>query len=52
MFDIFFKDGVTSFAYHIEFGASERTLENKEVDEVMGKIVAGLEKELGLEIRK
>lgn len=52
MFDVFFKDGVTSFAYHIEFGASERTLENKEVDEVMGRIVAGLEKELGLEIRK
>ena len=52
MFDVFFKDGVTSFAYHIEFGAPERTLENKEVDEVMGKIVAGLEKELGLEIRK
>ncbi len=52
MFDVFFKDGVTSFAYHIEFGASERTLENVEVDEVMGKIVVGLEKELGLEIRK
>ena len=52
MFDVFFKDKQTSFAYHIEFGASDRTLENKEVDEVMGKIVAGLEKELGLEIRK
>jgi len=52
MFDVFFKDGATSFAYHIEFGASERTLENIEVDEVMGRIVAGLEKELGLEIRK
>ncbi|MDO9231261.1 MAG: phenylalanine--tRNA ligase subunit beta [bacterium] len=52
MFDVFFKDGVTSFAYHIEFGAPERTLENKEVDEVMEKIVVGLEKELGLEIRK
>ena len=52
MFDAFFKDGVTSFAYHIEFGAPERTLENVKVDEVMGKIVAGLEKELGLEIRK
>ncbi|MFZ2193377.1 MAG: phenylalanine--tRNA ligase subunit beta [Candidatus Moraniibacteriota bacterium] len=52
MFDVFFKDGQTSFAYHIEFGASERTLENVEVDEVIGKIVLGLEKELGLEIRK
>ncbi len=52
MFDVFFKDGVTSFAYHIEFGASERTLENKEADEVMGKIVSSLEKELKLEIRK
>ncbi|MFZ2975874.1 MAG: phenylalanine--tRNA ligase subunit beta [Candidatus Moraniibacteriota bacterium] len=52
MFDVFFKDGQTSFAYHIEFGALERTLENVEVDEVMGEIVLGLEKELGLEIRK
>jgi phenylalanyl-tRNA synthetase beta chain len=52
MFDVFFKDGVTSFAYHIEFGKSERTLENVEIDEVMEKIVLGLEKELNLEIRK
>ncbi|PIU08131.1 MAG: phenylalanine--tRNA ligase subunit beta [Candidatus Moranbacteria bacterium CG08_land_8_20_14_0_20_34_16] len=52
MFDVFFKDGVTSFAYHIEFGSSERTLESKEVDDLMERIVAGLEKELGVEIRK
>ena len=52
MFDVFFKDGVTSFAYHIEFGSSERTLESKEIDDLMGRIVAGLEKELGVEIRK
>ena len=52
MFDVFFKDKQTSLAYHIEFGDSERTLENKEVDEVMAKIINGLEKDLKLEVRK
>ena len=52
LFDVFKKDNQTSFAYHVEFGVSERTLESREVDEVMEKVIVGLEKELGLEIRK
>jgi phenylalanyl-tRNA synthetase beta chain len=52
LFDIFQKENKTSLAYHLEFGASERTLENKEIDEIMGKIIRGLEKELKVEIRK
>ena len=52
MFDVFKKDNQTSFAYHIEFGASERTLESREVDEVMEKVITDLEKELKVEVRK
>lgn len=51
LFDTFQKDGTTSHAFHINLGAG-RTLEGKEVDEVMGKIIERLEKELKVEIRK
>jgi phenylalanyl-tRNA synthetase beta chain len=52
LFDSFKKDGKASLAYHLEFGADDRTLESAEIDEVMGKITSGLEKELEVEIRK
>ncbi|HCP08481.1 MAG TPA: phenylalanine--tRNA ligase subunit beta [Candidatus Moranbacteria bacterium] len=51
LFDVFEKDGKTSFAFHIEFGA-DRTLESKEVDETMQKIISALESNLKLEVRK
>ena len=51
LFDTFQKDNTTSHAFHIHLGA-DRTLEGKEVDEIMGKIISGLEKELKVEIRK
>jgi phenylalanyl-tRNA synthetase beta chain len=52
LFDIFEKDNKKSLAFHIEFGKDDRTLESKEVDEAMEKIVSRLEKELKVEIRK
>ncbi|HLN19115.1 MAG TPA: phenylalanine--tRNA ligase subunit beta, partial [Patescibacteria group bacterium] len=51
LFDTFQKDGVTSHAFHINLGA-DRTLEGKEVDEIVQKIISELEKELNLEVRK
>ncbi|MFA7209142.1 MAG: phenylalanine--tRNA ligase subunit beta [Parcubacteria group bacterium] len=52
LFDIFRKEEKNSFAFHIELGAADRTLESAEIDAVMAEIIASLEKELGAEIRK
>ncbi|NTU66773.1 MAG: phenylalanine--tRNA ligase subunit beta [Candidatus Moranbacteria bacterium] len=52
LFDIFAKDGSNSFAFHIDLGSNERTLESKDVDRVMEKITTSLEKEIGAEVRK
>lgn len=51
LFDTFQKDGVTSHAFHINFGAN-RTLERKEVEDVIQKVISGLKKELQVGIRK
>ena len=51
LFDTFQKEGATSHAFHIHLG-TDRTLEGKEVEEIMQKIISGLEKELKMEIRK
>ena len=53
LFDIFdFADGSSSYAFHIIFGANNRTLESQEVDDLMRKINANLEKDLKVKIRK
>jgi len=52
LFDIFEKDNKKSLAFHIMFGKDDKTLESKEVDEVMEKIISLLENELKVEIRK
>lgn len=54
LFDIFEIEGEekNSFAFRIVFGSNERTLERKEVDEIMEKIMNELETNLGVEIRK
>ena len=53
LFDIFdFADGTTSYAFHIMLGADDRTLTSAEIDEVMEKIMQGLQEELGIEVRK
>lgn len=53
LFDIFdFEDGTASYAFHIIFGSSERTLTGAEVDALMESIMDALKSELGIEIRK
>lgn len=53
LFDIFdLKEAGTSFAFHIIFGADDRTLRNEEVDDIMKKVTKNLEDELGVEVRK
>ena len=54
LFDIFEneKEGVKSLAFHIIFGSDKRTLENKEADGLMEKIIADLERELKVKVRK
>ena len=53
LFDMFdFADGETSFAFHITFGADEKTLTNEEVDEVLQQILTELAKNLGVTLRK
>lgn len=53
LFDIFdFADGSSSYAFHIIFGADDKTLKSEEVDRLMGKIISSLEKEMGVKVRK
>jgi len=54
LFDIFEneKEGVKSLAFHIVFGLTDRTLESQEADELMEKIIADLEKNLKVKVRK
>ena len=53
LFDIFdFEDGTASYAFHIIFGSSERTLTGAEVDAFMESIMHALKSELGIEVRK
>lgn len=55
LFDIYegaqIKEGYKSMAYSISFRAKDRTLEDKDVNEVMTKILNGLAK-IGIELRQ
>ncbi|HEX3075721.1 MAG TPA: phenylalanine--tRNA ligase subunit beta [Lachnospiraceae bacterium] len=55
LFDIYegaqIKAGYKSMAYSISFRAKDRTLEDKDVNDVMTKILAGLQK-IGIELRQ
>jgi phenylalanyl-tRNA synthetase beta chain len=56
LFDVFESDklgvGKKSMAISFTFVDEEKTLTDKEADAMMGKLIQGLEKELGAEIRK
>ena len=53
LFDIFdFEDNTSSYAFHIIFGADNRTLTSEEVDVLMEKIINNLEKGLRVKVRK
>jgi phenylalanyl-tRNA synthetase beta chain len=55
LFDVYegsqIKEGYKSMAYSISFRHKDRTLEDKDITEVMNKILAGLNK-LGIELRQ
>ena len=55
LFDIYegnqIQDGYKSMAYSITFRAKDRTLEDKEVNEIMQKIIKALSAE-GIELRQ
>ena len=53
LFDIFEdqKNNKNSFAFHLKFGKENETLKGGEVDEVIERIMEGLEEE-GYEIRR
>jgi phenylalanyl-tRNA synthetase beta chain len=53
LFDVFNdkKNNRKSLAFHLEFGAENRTLKNEEVDLDMANIIKNLEKE-GIDVRK
>ena len=55
IFDVYTGTGIAenkkSIAYSLEFGTSDRTLTDEEINKVLEKIIEGLEKQ-GAEIRK
>ncbi len=53
LFDIYNQeDGKKSFGFHLTFRDDEKTLEMSEVEKLQQAIIAGLEKELGAELKK
>ncbi len=56
LFDIFeggnISQGKKNLAFHIIYQANDRTLSPEEINEIHAKIVKGLEKEAGWEVRK
>ncbi len=56
VFDVYTGKGISegkeSIAFSVELGASDRTLTDEEITNVMTKIVEGLEKKCGAELRK
>lgn len=51
LFDVFEKDGRTSYAFNLVFQSHERTLSDVDVNEIMDRIVATLHKKEGFEVR-
>ncbi|MDO8529327.1 MAG: phenylalanine--tRNA ligase subunit beta [bacterium] len=54
LFDIFDleEEKKVSYAFHILFGADDRTLKNEEIDQIMQRITSNLEKELRIKVRR
>ena len=56
VFDIYtgsnIEAGKKSMAYSLSFGANDRTLTDEEINKVLEKIIADLEKNLNAELRK
>ncbi len=54
LFDIFYfeKENKKSMTFHLIFGAPDRTLESREVESLLAKIITVLEKKLGVKVRR
>lgn len=52
LFDIFEKDGKTSYAFHLIFGSNKRTLAGAEIEVIMSRLVSELEKSLKVIVRQ
>ncbi len=54
LFDLYYnkETGERSMAFHLLFGDEEKTLQAKEIDVELAKIVEAMEKELGVKVRK
>ena len=56
VFDVYtgkgIEDSKKSIAYSLEFGAQDRTLTDEEINVAVEKVVSGLEKEFGAELRR
>jgi phenylalanyl-tRNA synthetase beta chain len=46
------ETGERSMAFHLIFGDETKTLQAKEVDETIAKVIEVVESELGVEVRK
>tara|TARA_B100000745_G_scaffold219274_1_gene146014 strand:+ start:25876 stop:27798 length:1923 start_codon:yes stop_codon:yes gene_type:complete len=51
LFDTFEKEGQTSYAFHLVFQSDERTLNDKEVNDIMGHIETEIQGREGWEMR-
>lgn len=51
LFDMYEKDNEKSLAFHLSFGADDRTLSSEEMDKVFDNIVALAEKRFGARLR-
>ncbi len=52
LFDIFERDGKRNLAFHLSFGADERTLTGEEMDEAFNRIVRAVKERLGGELHQ
>jgi phenylalanyl-tRNA synthetase beta chain len=52
LFDIFERDGKRNLAFHLSFGADERTLTGEEMDEAFNRIVKAVKERLGGELHQ
>ncbi len=51
LFDVFSKEGKTSYAYRLVFQSFEKTLEDKEINEIMDKMTEALNSKEGWKVR-
>ncbi|MEK7593777.1 MAG: phenylalanine--tRNA ligase subunit beta, partial [Patescibacteria group bacterium] len=51
LFDVFTKDGKTSYAFHLVFQSQEKTLSDEEINKIMDKVTRALNNKKGWQVR-